>query len=180
MTDLTPEDLATFGQEAVDLGALKAAGLPIQDGFVLSTSAYSESMAAAGVDRELAELDAEAPRSVDPDGLCVRMTRLVRTAGPSDAVVAAVRKVYPRLGIEDFGPATVAVWPSRIGKDPGTDGSAAAVVVRGAPALLRAIVDCWASAFSSAGIARRAARGVGAPGTAVIVQATAREGRPVG
>jgi hypothetical protein len=117
------------------------ADTPGAPGFVVPVKAFQESMVAAGVASALDAIRAEA---VAADGVArERLQRasaeLVRSAGPSAGVVAAVADAYPGLGIEDFGPARVVVRVAVERARP--DGPEP---VRGLPAVLAAIVDRWA------------------------------------
>ena len=139
----------------------------LPSGFVVTAAAYRDSMTAAGVAEALdafwfaAKLaDSEARRR-----LCGRIADLVRAAGPSEAVVAAVGVAYPGLGIEDFGPVNVVVLP--VAATWGTDGDRTRSV-RGLPAVLYRIVECWAAHFTPDAVAEGS--GIEAPGPEVVVR----------
>jgi pyruvate,water dikinase len=148
-----------------------AADLPVPAGFVLTVAAYLDSMDAAGVRAELARLHALALAAAGRSGgepeladLCTEMRDVVRKAGPSPEVVEEIHAAYRDLGIEDFGPVTVAVRSSALGED----GAAASFAgmhssftnVRGADALLAQVLECWASTVAPRAIVYRAERGI--------------------
>jgi pyruvate,water dikinase len=164
-------DADTVGAKAADLGEMLAADLPVPAGFVLTVAAYLDSMDAAGVRAELARLHALALAAAGRSGgepeladLCTEMRDVVRKAGPSPEVVEEIHAAYRDLGIEDFGPVTVAVRSSALGED----GAAASFAgmhssftnVRGADALLAQVLECWASTVAPRAIVYRAERGI--------------------
>jgi hypothetical protein len=96
----------------------------------------------------LAAIRAEAAAAADAarERLRREAAGLVRSAGPSAALVAAVADAYPGLGIEDFGPSRVVV---RLAGEPARpDGPEP---VRGLTAVLAAIVDRWAETACTGG-----------------------------
>jgi hypothetical protein len=155
-----------------------APGLPapgdVSAGFVVTASAFGDSMSAAGVTHTLGALwFAATLADADDDRrrLCGRITDLVRAAGPSDAVVSAVGCAYPGLDIDDFGPMTVDVLPATAVEGGDGDGERAPCV-RGLPAVLHRIVECWAARFTPDAVAAWA--GAEPPQPEVLVRPAAR------
>ncbi|MGS2811394.1 phosphoenolpyruvate synthase [Nocardia sp. MW-W600-9] len=170
---LTDADRA--GGKGANLGELVAAGLPVPPGFVILSAAYEHTLTDGPAGSELARLHGLAMAAgADTAGiaeLCDRMTALVRATDLDDAVRAPVLAAYHALGAN----VAVAVRSSAIGEDSASASFAGMNVtrtnVRGDEALLRAVVDCWASLFTPRVITYRARRGMrGQPEMAVVVQ----------
>ncbi|MGV0849860.1 phosphoenolpyruvate synthase [Mycolicibacterium phlei] len=168
-------DAEQAGGKGANMGELVAAGLPVPPGFVLLRDCYLDSMRAAGVDVEVADLHTEALRAVDDPvrlgELSTRLQGLVQKAGLSDEVRAAVLSAYHALG----GDAMVAVRSSATGED-GHDASFAGMNasftnIRGDDELVDTVLRCWMSLFGPRVIAYRASRGfTDPPAMAVVVQ----------
>ncbi len=141
--DLGAADVAIAGGKGANLGELACAGLPVPDGFVLTTAAYAVAARAAGVD----------PR--DPAGGAERL----RTAPVPGAIAATACGAYAALG---GGP--VAVRSSATAEDlPGASFAGQQdtfLNVAGEEALLDAVRRCWASLWNERAVAYRAANGI--------------------
>ncbi len=173
LADLDRTSVPLAGGKGANLGELVAAGFPVPPGFVVTAAAYLDAMDAGGVRGELADLVGTAA-GLDPDALdalAERCRTLVRTAGLPDALRPAVLDAYAGLGDD----VAVAVRSSATAED--TAGTSFAGMnetftnVSGADALVEAIVDCWASAFSPRVLAYRAGQRLDdEPQIAVVVQ----------
>ncbi|RBY87962.1 phosphoenolpyruvate synthase [Blastococcus sp. TF02A-30] len=174
-------DVPAAGGKGANLGALIAAGLPVPDGLVVLAPALRAAMAEAGATEELARLHGAALAAARPgapadvrDGLeaaCRRVQDVVHRAGAPAALVAELRAGYAGLGEDP----PVAVRSSAVGEDSSEASfagmNASYTNVRGAEALVAAVVDCWASVFAPRSVAYRAERGHDAvPDLAVVVQ----------
>lgn len=168
-------DAAEVGGKAANLGELIGAGFPVPPGFVVPAAAYLAAMDAAGVRAELAELHERALTVAGQAGLdevCARMAQLIEKAGMPPELDTAIRAAYRGLGTAD--PA-VAVRSSAVGEDAADTSfagmNATFTNVRGADAVVRRAVDCWASVVGPRVVAYRAERGLaGEPAIAVAVQ----------
>ncbi|MET3932966.1 PEP/pyruvate-binding domain-containing protein [Arthrobacter sp. OAP107] len=145
------------GGKAANLGVLLAAGLPVPPGFCVTTAAYRQVAAAAGV---------------DPSGPAEQSrSRLASAAVPADTV-SAILAAYATLG-ED---APVAVRSSATAEDLPEASFAGQLDtylnVVGTDALADAVRRCWASLWTDRAVAYRADHGVdhGSVGIAVVVQ----------
>ncbi|GGS28389.1 phosphoenolpyruvate synthase [Actinokineospora fastidiosa] len=159
LSEVDSEDVATVGGKGANLGELMAAGFPVPDGFVVTADAFRRSMVDAGV------------RVDDPDTDAERLGKAVHAAGAADEVRAAIAAAYRELGDDVL----VAVRSSAIGEDSVTTSFAGMnrtlTNVRGADAVVEAVVECWASLFAPRSVAYRAEHGLaGAPAIAVVVQ----------
>jgi rifampicin phosphotransferase len=153
--ELSAADVDAAGGKGANLGELVRAGLPVPDGFVLTTEAYALAAAAAGVD----------PREPGAAGA------LLREAAVPDTVAAAVCEAYAALG---GGP--VAVRSSATAEDlPGASFAGQQdtfLNVTGEEGLLDAVRRCWASLWNERAVAYRRAGAVDDAGVrlAVVVQ----------
>src|SRR3954470_7064930 len=97
--DLDAGSVPVAGGKAANLGELMRAGFPVPDGFCLTTGAYRELAAAAGLTDVLARLTALAPDDVDGAAKLASQARerILATPVPA-ATAAAVRAAYRELG----------------------------------------------------------------------------------
>jgi cytochrome P450 len=156
------DDVALVGGKAASLGTLLAAGLPVPDGFAVTTSAFAETIAADGLrERIAAEVAAVDPRDVDAlQAASARQGALVEAAPVPDAVAEAIVAAYRALGDD----VPVAVRSSATAEDSAEDSFAGQqdtyLWVVGADAVLEHVRRCWASLFSARSIAYRRDRGI--------------------
>lgn len=168
--------LDLVGGKGASLAKMAAAGLPVPDGFHLTTAAYRLFVEAN--DLQAAIMDAAAgATSNDPPSL-ERASEAIRVlfergAMPAE-VVAAIRRAYADLG--EGGPA-VAVRSSATAEDlPGLSFAGQQETylnVRGETALLEAMSRCWASLWTARAIGYRLRMGIDQQAVAmgVVVQA---------
>ncbi|KAA9160273.1 phosphoenolpyruvate synthase [Amycolatopsis acidicola] len=175
LTELRLADDVSAGGKGANLGEMTAAGFPVPGGFVVLREGYLAAMEAGGVRAGLARLHERALAAAgDPDALaanCGEMQELIRKAALPGELRDEILAAYGRIGRD----VRVAVRSSATGED-GADASFAGMNATytntvGEDALLRRVVDCWASAFSPRVVAYRAERGFTAePAIAVVVQ----------
>jgi len=172
-------DAPSVGGKGANLGELARAGLPVPPGFVVTASAYLDSMDAAGVRTELsgspvlgAGTDATVVAATD----AAHRRELVDTAGMSAAVRSAIAAAYAELcrrsSVTDLA---VAVRSSATAEDAGDTSFAGMhetfTNIRGADAVCARVIDCWRSAFHDRAFTYRAMQSVeGEPAIAVVVQ----------
>lgn len=148
------------GGKAYGLGHLTALGLPVPPGFALTTDAYREHLAAAGLLERVAAL---ADGAVEPAAQAIaarEIEELFLASSLSGALQDAVHTAYRELGDE----IPVAVRSSADAEDT-ADASFAGqqesyLWVRGAEAVTVHVRRCWASLFTPQAIAYRADRGI--------------------
>ena len=160
-----------MGGKAAGLAGLVGAGLPVPAGFVVLAGAYRRFVEAAGLDAAIESmLAAAASGEVEAAGAARSLAERVTEAAMPAEIADEMRAAYGALGRP-----TVAVRSSSVQEDLGGAsfaGQYATVLdVTGEEALLEAVVRCWASAWSPAVLAYRAARGLGGDiDHAVVVQ----------
>jgi pyruvate,water dikinase len=181
LDELRSGDAGVAGGKGANLGELRAAGLPVPDGFVVLADALRTVLSEAGVLDELAELHraalaaaragSAAGSAASLDAACRDLQALISGIGVPADVDRALAAAYTGLG--KYVP--VAVRSSAIGEDSAETSyagmNATFTNVRGAAAMRNAVVACWASAFSPRAVTYRARGDAEAvPAIAVVVQ----------
>ncbi len=171
--------LPLVGGKAANLGGLMAAGLPVPDGFCLTTVAYREAVRTVqdGVLAELARLQAalhpsDPGRSAQLATVAGNVREAIRALPVPPRTAAAVEQAYAAMG----GMTPVAVRSSATAEDLPSASFAGQqetyLNVAGIKAVLDAVRNCWASLWTDRAVAYRAALGI-APdqvALAVVVQ----------
>lgn len=155
--DAACADRRVAGGKGASLAGMAAAGLPVPDGFVVTSEALTGTLAAAGVELRLsAALGHGQPP--DPGGLAREAQALVAGAPLEPGLAADVTDAYERLG---SGP--VAVRSSACSEDSESASFAGQqdtyLNVRGARDVVAAVRRCWASFFSERALFYRARKG---------------------
>lgn len=159
--------LPEVGGKAANLGELIAAGLPVPDGFCLTTAAYREATRTVqdGALAELGRLQAVLPPgtpggTTELAGMAGKARESIRATPVPPRIVAAVEQAYEALGKA----APVAVRSSATAEDlpfasfAGQQDTYLNVI--GIGAVLEAVRDCWASLWTDRAVAYRAALGI--------------------
>lgn len=176
LAELDRVDLPRAGGKGANLGALTRAGLPVPPGFCVATSAYQDFVAghglAAVIEQALAAADPADPAALEAASAAIRAQFNARPVDP--ALADEILQAYAALGPDE--PA-VAVRSSATAEDL-PDLSFAGqqdtyLNVRGGPAVLAAVVNCWGSLWTARAIGYRARQAVTdqAVALAVVVQA---------
>ncbi len=178
-SNIRKEDIAGTGGKGANLGELVAAGLPVPDGFVIDTVAYSHFVAANAIQAPLlalaAQVRADDPASVEK--ISLQIQALFHVGALPDDLAAAIRAAYEALPAQgESADSAVAVRSSATAEDlPGASFAGQQdtyLNVRGADAVLDAVKKCWASLWTARALAYRARQGID-PATvslAVVVQ----------
>lgn len=179
VTPLTERDHdreSVVGVKAARLGSLIAAGIPVPEAFVVTTTAFRRMQHRSGVDA--ADLY-PGPQCVVGGGSLVssaeRQRERIRSLPVPDEVAEAVLRAYQALRT-DAGQALVAVRSSAVIEDTRHASHAGllttTLAVSGEQSVLDAVRECWAGAYSPWELSYRL--GHGEPwqcfDTAVIVQ----------
>ena len=170
--------LPLVGGKAANLGELITAGLPVPDGFCLTTEAYKEATATVqdGILRQLGDLQkalqGTANQATELAVMAGRAREAIRGTPVPPDVTAAVEQAYSALGHET----PVAVRSSATAEDlpfasfAGQQDTYLNII--GTDAVLEAVRNCWASLWTDRAVAYRAALGI-APhevALAVVIQ----------
>ncbi len=194
------EDLELAGGKGANLGELVKAGLPVPPGFVLTTEAYDDFVAAGGLRERILEL---AQTAMSDDGRSAgdaaeaiegRFLAAEMPAGIRDAIETAYVALEERVGRDAMtewdvaadearsesggnAPLAVAVRSSATAEDlPGASFAGQQetyLSVRGPEASARAVKRCWASLWTARAMSYRQSQGIAPEGVslAVVVQA---------
>jgi pyruvate,water dikinase len=144
---------------------MRAAGMAVPPGFVVTAAAFEDSLADRGVLEQVRDLTRETGAAVDEIGRIVLRTPL------SEPLEEEITSAYAALGPDVF----VAVRSSACAED-GESASFAGqqetfLNVRGIDQVLEKVVECWGSFFSERAIFYRQRKGSLADlGMAVVVQ----------
>lgn len=154
LRDCRAADLDEVGGKVAHLADLRAAGLPTPDGFAIPASAYTDAIAAVGLEQQLS--DAEQRVAADPTeaaAVAAQCRLLVRGMTLPDALRDDVTAAYDELTLRR-GEAypLVAVRSSAIREDAADSSGAGQYTtvlgVAGADAVLDAVRECWVSMYS--------------------------------
>lgn len=164
--------LTLVGGKGAALARMVAAGLPIPDGFYLTTGAYQAFVAANALQpviaAALAAVDPQRPSTLEDGAQCIQ-ARFASGAIPG-AVVQAVTRAYHGLSA---GAPAVAVRSSATAEDLPEASFAGQqdtfLNVCGEQAVVEAVQRCWASLWTARAISYRARQGLGAEGVALAV-----------
>ena len=174
--ELRGADADAFGGKSASLGELLAGGIPVPDGFALSTSAFAAFLHHHGlaehIHAALHGLDVHDTKAVHDAADAVG--ELIAAAEVPPEVRDEIARRYAALGDDD---PPVAVRSSARGED-GAEATFAGqqetyLWVRGADGVCDAVRDCWASLYSAPAITYRAKLGdpEADPAMGVTVQA---------
>ncbi|KLU61106.1 chondramide synthase cmdD [Peptococcaceae bacterium CEB3] len=151
LDEIALADVQTVGRKAAALGELLAAGFPVPRGFVVTTAALNEALAASGIDPE------NPPETIPvlplPEKVLQALAGVVHEIGDTPLAVRSSAVDEDLAGMSYAGQ-----YESFLG-------------VRGQDELAAAIRKCWTSAFAARVSAYRQARGLGrAVRMAVLIQ----------
>jgi pyruvate,water dikinase len=171
-----PPALEEAGGKGASLATMAVAGLPVPPGFILSTEAYRQFVAANDLGAVIVDA-VRAPSDADPADWEVAASEIqsrFHQADLPEALIEAIRAAYADLGGEGLA---VAVRSSATAEDlPGASFAGQQETylnVRGETALLDAIRRCWASLWTARALAYRQRLGIDQQtvAMAVVVQA---------
>ncbi|WP_255769870.1 PEP/pyruvate-binding domain-containing protein [Pseudarthrobacter sulfonivorans] len=174
---VTAAMVPVVGGKAANLGELLAAGLPVPDGFCLTTAAYRQATAGTAAGGALAAVHQALKSTNDGDltalaALAGQARDAIRSAPVPPDIAAAIEDAYSALGNE----VPVAVRSSATAEDLPSASFAGQqdtyLNVVGAAAVVDAVRDCWASLWTDRAVSYRATRGIdpSAVALAVVVQ----------
>ena len=175
-SQLEKNDIPTAGGKGANLGEMTNAGFPVPDGFVLTTTAYDAFVHENELQEQIIELASKAS-STDPQSSAdasKAIQKLFLTADMPDDIRVDLLAAYADLTKEGDVPA--AVRSSATVEDLPTASFAGQqdsyLNIQGESALLKAVINCWASLWTTRAIAYRMRQAID-PATvslAVVVQ----------
>jgi pyruvate,water dikinase len=157
LADCTADRAAEVGGKAIGLGSLLRQERDVPPGFVVTTGAYREWVAAHRLDREIARLAGGATDAAGQEAASRAIHDLFWGAALTGELAAEVAAAYRRLG--DGSDTVVAVRSSATAEDL-ADASFAGqqesyLGVTGVESVLWHVVRCWASLFTPQAISYR-------------------------
>ena len=166
-------DLETVGGKGMSLAKLAQAGLPVPDGFHVTTETYRQFVNANGLQprilRALDQADAAQPATLESASQAIG--RLFSGASVPARISEAIRSAYASLGLLPSSP--VAVRSSATAEDlPGASFAGQQETylnICGAEAVLEATRKCWASLWTARAIAYRLRQGIPPESVALAV-----------
>ena len=169
--------LPVAGGKAANLGILLQAGLPVPDGFCVTTDAYATVAEATALHEIVARLGGVPADDIAQLAALAGEARSVVLAAPiPPAIAEAVTAAYRELAEPAGGPARVAVRSSATAEDLPSASFAGQqdtyLNVVGEDALLDAVRRCWASLWTDRAVTYRSANAIdhGAVRLAAVVQ----------
>jgi pyruvate,water dikinase len=174
LEDCTSDCAALVGGKATGLGALLREGLQVPPGFSITTTAYREHIAHNGLAGELERLLADCATYEAQVRVSEEIRALFESSAPSPRLEDEVLRAHAELCQADQLP--VAVRSSATAEDLANASFAGQqetyLWILGGGEVLRHVVRCWASLFTSQAIAYRAYLGtpVADLAMAVVVQ----------
>jgi pyruvate,water dikinase len=178
LADIGAAMVPLVGGKAANLGVLTAAGLSVPEGFCLTTEAYRQATGADGhVQGRLSEVHTALKATADDDlaalaELAARAREAVLSAPVPPETLEAIERAYGALGHD----VPVAVRSSATAEDLPSASFAGQqdtyLNVVGAPSVVEAVRNCWASLWTDRAVSYRASRGIdpAAVALAVVVQ----------
>jgi pyruvate,water dikinase len=159
------------GGKGASLGRMRAAGLPVPPGFVVTAGALSDSLIKSGVAREVRDLIASLGDGTEVSAVASRIQAIVRSAPPWEDLAGEIAEAYQDLG-DDI---PVAVRSSACAEDSESASFAGQqesfLNISGSKSVLENVVECWASYFSERALFYRQKKASLADlGMAVVVQ----------
>lgn len=162
LDDCDPAVADRVGGKALGLGALRRAGLRVPPGFIVTTDAYLEYVLETGLRHAIARSLERLETIADQHAASERIHDLFAASNLAETVHRTIRESYERLAGGDALP--VAVRSSATAEDTAEASFAGQqetyLWIRGADAVARHVVLCWASLFTPQAIAYRARLGI--------------------
>lgn len=159
------------GGKGASLARMRAEGVPVPPGFVITAGGFIDSLTKQGVVEQLRELMASIGSGASVRDVSETAQSIVRGARPWEGLEAEIVEAYEGLGDEVF----VAVRSSARAEDSEAASFAGQqetfLNVSGSEAVLQCLVECWASFFSERALFYRQKKGsLDDLGMAVVVQ----------
>jgi pyruvate,water dikinase len=159
------------GGKGASLGRMRAEGLPVPPGFVVTAGALNDSLTKSGVAQEVRDLIESLGEGTKVSAVASRIQAIVRSAPRWDDLAGEIAEAYQGLG-DDI---PVAVRSSACAEDSKSASFAGQqesfLNISGSKSVLENVVECWASYFSERALFYRQKKASLADlGMAVVVQ----------
>lgn len=162
--EIGKDDISLVGGKGANLGEMFSFGVPVPDGFVVTTKAYydflSSNKLTYQIDKILEKIDYDSPD--DLEKASVRLKKMIHEAPVPKEISNQIMKSYLKLGTV-FSHSYVAVRSSATAEDLGNASFAGQQVtflnVRGESLVAQKVKECWASLFQARAIFYRHQKG---------------------
>ncbi|MCI0769642.1 MAG: hypothetical protein J4N83_05145 [Chloroflexi bacterium] len=168
--DICKDDVAEAGGKGANLGEMTRQGVPVPPGFVVTSRAYFDFLAGAGLRPVISEAISSVDAS-DPAALGEASSRIkeaIQSAAMPSSLIAAIQEAYRRLG-----GGFVAVRSSATAEDLPKASFAGQhstyLNVQGQEAVIDAVKACWASLFEAHAMFYREEKGFDHLGVGIAV-----------
>jgi rifampicin phosphotransferase len=158
------EDIEIVGGKGLSLGLMHVSSLPVPDGFVVTTKAYSSFVQHNDLQPPIERFAHSVSPAAGPeaDGETDRLAAKFMWCGMPAEIGAAIESAYMKLS--DVTQAVVAVRSSAVAEDLAGASFAGQhdsyLNVQGSEAVLASVRKCWASLWSTRAVLYRARQGV--------------------
>lgn len=157
--EISKNSLAQVGGKGANLGELSQAGFPVPGGYCVTTAAFREFLEQNGLAAFIAATLAEATPE-NPSQVGAKLRAKLQQAAMPEAVAQEIVRAWEQTGSEK----AFAVRSSATAEDLAFASFAGQqdtyLNIRGEPALLAAVRECWASLFTDRAILYREQNGV--------------------
>lgn len=164
--ELTRKDIPVAGGKGANLGELTNAGIPVPDGFVVTSDSYFEFITNTGLDKKASKMlsDLNVEDSTKLKSVSKEIKKEILESKMPDHIAKDIVQAYQKLcDIAGGKEAFVAVRSSATAEDlpeASFAGQQATFLnVKGEEALLKAVKGCWASLFEARSIYYRVQKG---------------------
>ncbi len=166
LDDLGPADVTIVGGKVAQLAGLKAAGIPVPNGFAVTAVAYLETVERGGMSAALRRLALsvkdDPTRAAEVARECAAL--VVGCTVPA-AVEDAVTSAYAKLTLLRRDPLPLVAVRSSALREDSADASSAGqydsfLGISGASSVLESVQRCWASLFNERALVYRAKYGI--------------------
>lgn len=163
LDELGQQDAPVVGKKCANLGEMTRCGMPVPPGFAISIQAYERFMEETGVSRQIETYLQRFPQGLrsyrEYNEASAFIRQLVEAAemplDMRDAIASHYDELCRRCGVENL---PVAVRSSGPVSRPGQFETY--LNIRGADQVVKNVIKCWASTFTTQAIAHRAQKGL--------------------
>ena len=176
-SDIRKVDVCLAGGKCANLGELRSIGMPVPDGFAVTTQAYTEFIQATGIGDSIDVIMESLQKDLsDTDRISEaskKIRSIIEQAKIPDEIAEKIEKAYNKLVGKGEFIDSVAVRSSGTQED-SADASFAGqfdtfLNVNDEETLLETVKKCWSSLFGPRIIKYRAVKGIGYRGAGVCV-----------
>ena len=167
--DIGKDDTCTVGGKCANLGELKKIGMPVPDGFAITTDAYNSFIEEKGIEEEINSLLEEAHEDLSDlnkvNKISDQISKIIQQTEIPEDIREVIILGFKKTIEETEGIDSIAVRSSSVQEDMDTASFAGQyeteLNIKGEEEFLEAVKKCWSSLFGSRLIEYRAKMNVG-------------------